>query len=199
MTRFRSDSSTRSSQKLVPGSDAKMMYQVISSAIVNQSPSPNVCIAYHYITNKWIPLPETEEALVEMFERRPEQGKHVRHRKGEGLSYLGIAQVIDLWHFQSCQTGIGLILRKSVPKAAQATLAQPTSIRFERLKSKIEIMPKTIDTSLGRLITGCLTKSRATLLRWGQHRRQLAWDWTASRYISTNMACFATTARPRRS
>jgi hypothetical protein len=54
---------------------------VIASAIVNQAPTTNVCIAYHYLKNKWEPVPHTEEMMVEMFERRPEKGKHVRHRK----------------------------------------------------------------------------------------------------------------------
>jgi hypothetical protein len=45
--------------------------------------------AYHYIRNDWHPIDKTEESLVEMFERRPEGGKHVRHRCGPtaSLSY----------------------------------------------------------------------------------------------------------------
>lgn len=80
-SRFRSDTTTRGKLGLKPETDNKLMYQVISSAIVNQAPSANVCIAYHYLKTKWNPVPETEEMLVEMFERRPEKGKHVRHRK----------------------------------------------------------------------------------------------------------------------
>lgn len=80
-SRFRSDKATRKSQNLTPATDSKFMMQFVSSAIVNQSPTPNVCIAYHYIANAWTPFAGTEEALVEMFERRPEGGKHVRHRK----------------------------------------------------------------------------------------------------------------------
>lgn len=80
-SRFRSDKETRGRKQLAPETDTKLMYQVIASAIVNQAPSANVCIAYHYLKTKWHPLPETEEMLVEMFERRPEKGKHVRHRK----------------------------------------------------------------------------------------------------------------------
>lgn len=38
-------------------------------------------IGYHYIANYWHPIKDTDEGLVEMFERRPEQGKHVRHRR----------------------------------------------------------------------------------------------------------------------
>ena len=47
----------------------------------NQAPSPTICILYHYMKTKWKPVIETEENLVEMFERRPEKGRHVRHRK----------------------------------------------------------------------------------------------------------------------
>jgi hypothetical protein len=79
--RFRSDSQTRESRRLTPETDSKLMYQVIASAIVNQAPSANVCIAYHYLKTKWNPVQDTEEMLVEMFERRPEKGQHVRHRK----------------------------------------------------------------------------------------------------------------------
>jgi hypothetical protein len=79
--RFRSDQETRERKGLIPETDTKLMYQVIASAIVNQAPSASVCIAYHYLKTKWNPIPETEEMLVEMFERRPEKGKHVRHRK----------------------------------------------------------------------------------------------------------------------
>ena len=80
-SRFRSDKETRDAGHLTPATDSKLMYQVISSAIVNQAPSANVCIAYHYLKTKWYPVAGTEEMLVEMFERRPEKGKHVRHRK----------------------------------------------------------------------------------------------------------------------
>lgn len=78
---FRSDKAVRKQLNLKPEQDHRLMYQVISSAIVNQAPSPNACIGYHYIANAWHPIENTDEALVEMFERRPEQGKHVRHRK----------------------------------------------------------------------------------------------------------------------
>lgn len=78
---FRSDKAVRKALQLKPENDHRLMYQIISSAIVNQAPSPNACIGYHYIANAWHPIADTDEALVEMFERRPEQGKHVRHRK----------------------------------------------------------------------------------------------------------------------
>lgn len=78
---FRSDKDTRKAFQLKPETDHRLMYQVISSAIVNQAPSANACIGYHYIGNNWHPIKNTDESLVEMFERRPEQGKQVRHRK----------------------------------------------------------------------------------------------------------------------
>ncbi|KAI5480135.1 hypothetical protein MNV49_001795 [Pseudohyphozyma bogoriensis] len=79
--RFRSDKAMRKAKELVPATDPNLMYQAIASAIVNASPSPNACIGYHYVKNDWKPVPHTEESMVEMFERRPEGGKHVRHRK----------------------------------------------------------------------------------------------------------------------
>jgi len=81
VSRFRTDAKTRKATDLKPENDHRLMYQMIASAIVNQSPSPNACIGYHYIRNKWHPVANTSEGLVECFERRPEQGKHVRHRK----------------------------------------------------------------------------------------------------------------------
>lgn len=78
---FRTDKATRKATNLKPENDHRLMYSVISSAIVNVAPSPAVCMAYHYIANSWNPVEKTSEALVEMFERRPEHGKQVRHRK----------------------------------------------------------------------------------------------------------------------
>ncbi|KAL8292292.1 hypothetical protein RQP46_001758 [Phenoliferia psychrophenolica] len=80
-SRFRSDKATRKSQNLIPINDSKLMYQLVASAIVNQSPSANVCIAYHFLSNEWKPLPQTEEKMIPMFERRPEGGMQVRFRK----------------------------------------------------------------------------------------------------------------------
>ena len=75
VSRFRTDSAP------CPLNDYRLMYQIIASAIVNQSPPAKACIAYHYLPTKWHPLSSTDEELVEMFERRPEGGKRVRHRK----------------------------------------------------------------------------------------------------------------------
>ncbi|KAK4697921.1 hypothetical protein P7C70_g8134, partial [Phenoliferia sp. Uapishka_3] len=81
MSRFRTGKAERKRLNLIPANDPKLMYQVIASAIVNQGPTVNACIAYHYVANSWKPIADTEEALVTMFERRPEGGKQVRHRK----------------------------------------------------------------------------------------------------------------------
>jgi hypothetical protein len=79
LARFRSDKVHRAKHR--PETDPRLMFNIISSAIVNQAPSPNACIMYHLLKNKWHPVPKTEEALMEMFERRPEKGEHVRFRK----------------------------------------------------------------------------------------------------------------------
>lgn len=54
---------------------------IVRRPVVNQAPSKNACIGYHYVQNSWKPIYGTEEELVPMFERRPEGGSQVRHRK----------------------------------------------------------------------------------------------------------------------
>lgn len=57
------------------------MYQVISSAIVNMPPPRNALRAYHYLGTKWHPFGDTEEEFMNMFERMPEGGRKLLHRK----------------------------------------------------------------------------------------------------------------------
>lgn len=54
---------------------------IVSSPIEFEASLISRVFPSDYIKNKWNPVAKTSEALVEMFERRPEQGKHVRHRK----------------------------------------------------------------------------------------------------------------------
>jgi hypothetical protein len=56
------------------------MYQVISSAIVNMPPPRNALRAYHYFKTKWH-FDNTEEEILNYFERRPEGGRKIRHQK----------------------------------------------------------------------------------------------------------------------
>jgi len=80
LSRFRTDPRTGGA-KLNPSEDPRMMYQVISSAIVNMPPPRNALIAYHYMKTKWTPFTNTEEELLDLFERMPEGGRKLRHRK----------------------------------------------------------------------------------------------------------------------
>jgi len=75
MSRF---SATRSA-KLTAETDAKLMYQVISSAIVNQPP-PRMLLQFYQL---WFPVRHlnlngsTKEGWVRMFSRRPEGGRRI--------------------------------------------------------------------------------------------------------------------------
>ncbi|CAF1130657.1 unnamed protein product [Adineta ricciae] len=64
-----------------PVNDAKLMYQIISSAIVNMPPSRMAIRAYHLFNTHWNPVDRTEEEIISFFERRPENARKVIHRK----------------------------------------------------------------------------------------------------------------------
>ena len=72
---------TRTKQSLAPTHDAKLMYQVISSAIVNIPPPRHVLRFAHYVKTKWHPVPETDEELIDFFQRLPETGRKIIHKK----------------------------------------------------------------------------------------------------------------------
>lgn len=80
LSRFRT--TPKSGQKeLKPSEDPRLMYQIISSAIVNMPPPRNALRAYHYLGTKWHPFANTEEEFMNMFERMPEGGRKLRHNK----------------------------------------------------------------------------------------------------------------------
>ncbi|CAF4251710.1 unnamed protein product [Rotaria socialis] len=58
----------------LPLNDSKLMYQIISSAIVNRLPHRIVICAAHCFGTKWYPVVDTEEKLIDSFERDPKQG-----------------------------------------------------------------------------------------------------------------------------
>ncbi|CAF1344833.1 unnamed protein product [Didymodactylos carnosus] len=66
-----------------PVNDSKLMYQVISSAIVNIPPSRKSLHVAHYFKTKWYPdgVEDTEEELTDFFERMPETGRKLVHKK----------------------------------------------------------------------------------------------------------------------
>ena len=72
---------TKGSRRPPPINDTKLMYQIISSAIVNMPPSQNAIRAAHFFKTKWHPVDNTEEELIDFFLRRPENGGKVFHKK----------------------------------------------------------------------------------------------------------------------
>jgi hypothetical protein len=72
---------TRGPHRPPPINDPKLMYQIISSAIVNMPPSKMAIRITHLFKTKWNPVDNTEEELVDFFERRPENGGKVFHKK----------------------------------------------------------------------------------------------------------------------
>jgi hypothetical protein len=57
------------------------MYQIISSAIVNMPPSKMAIRVAHRFQTKWNPVDNTEEEIIDFFQRKPENGKKVFHKK----------------------------------------------------------------------------------------------------------------------
>lgn len=57
------------------------MYQVISSAIVNMPPSKRHLHAAHFGITKWHPIENTEEEIIDFFDRTPENGRRLLFQK----------------------------------------------------------------------------------------------------------------------
>ena len=72
---------TATKDPLLPIHDSRLMYQVISSAIVNIPPSRRSLRVAHYVKTKWHPVLNTEEELIDFFHRLPETGRKIRHQK----------------------------------------------------------------------------------------------------------------------
>ncbi|CAF2139093.1 unnamed protein product [Rotaria magnacalcarata] len=64
-----------------PLHDSKLIYQIISSAIVNSPPPRIVIRAAHLFSTTWYPIVKTEEALIEFFDQAPEYGAKLFLRK----------------------------------------------------------------------------------------------------------------------
>ncbi|CAF0949117.1 unnamed protein product [Rotaria sordida] len=62
---------TRGKTDLSDINDSKLMYQIISSAIVNRPPPSIVIRAAHLFATTWYPNTNTEEALLDFFEEAP--------------------------------------------------------------------------------------------------------------------------------
>jgi len=61
--------------------DHRLMYQIISSAIVNLPPSPMAIRLAHLFQTKWTPLDQTQEELIDFFHNDPFDGSRLSHRK----------------------------------------------------------------------------------------------------------------------
>jgi hypothetical protein len=72
---------TRGPNRPSPINDAKLMYQIISSAIVNMPPSRMAIRVAHRFKTKWEPVENTEEEIIDFFERRPTTGRKIIHKK----------------------------------------------------------------------------------------------------------------------
>ncbi|CAF1083207.1 unnamed protein product [Rotaria sp. Silwood1] len=53
--------------------DAKFMYQVVSSAIVNKPPPLPSILCAHFFQTKWYPISHTEEELIDFFDIAPDK------------------------------------------------------------------------------------------------------------------------------
>jgi hypothetical protein len=65
----------------LPINDTKLMYQIISSAIVNLPPSKMAIRIIHLFKSKWNPVDNTEEELIDFFERDSVNGRKIFHKK----------------------------------------------------------------------------------------------------------------------
>ncbi|CAF1686950.1 unnamed protein product [Adineta ricciae] len=77
ISRFQTDESEHSPSIY----DHRLMYQIISSAIVNMPPSKMAIRVAHRFKTKWNPIDRTEEEVIDFFERKPETGGKVFHKK----------------------------------------------------------------------------------------------------------------------
>lgn len=77
VSRFR----TRISSRPSPIEDPKLMYQIISSAIVNKPPPKKFIQAAHLLRTKWDPIDNTEEQLIDFFEGEPGWGNKLFLKK----------------------------------------------------------------------------------------------------------------------
>jgi hypothetical protein len=72
---------THDKTELAPIYDSKLMYQIISSAIVNLPPPRSAIYIAHLVKTKWYPIEKTEEEMIDFFQRLPETGRKLMHKK----------------------------------------------------------------------------------------------------------------------
>ena len=72
---------TRPSNPLSATEDPRLIYQIISSAIVNKPPPRNFIRAAHLLRTKWYPIEHTEEKLIDFFDGEPGNGDRLLLKK----------------------------------------------------------------------------------------------------------------------
>ena len=72
---------THDKNEPAPIYDSKLMYQVISSAIVNLPPPRMAIYVAHMVKTKWYPVDKTVEEIIDFFQRVPETGRKLMHKK----------------------------------------------------------------------------------------------------------------------
>ena len=77
VSRFR----THALKPLSTMKDSKLMYQIISSAIVNMPPPRMFIRMAHFFASKWYPAKDTIEEVIDFFEQMPEDGSKLYLRK----------------------------------------------------------------------------------------------------------------------
>ncbi|CAF3487666.1 unnamed protein product [Rotaria sp. Silwood1] len=72
---------THGKNDIAPIHDNKLMYQIISSAIVNLPPPRTAIHIAHFVKTKWYPIENTVEELIDFFQHSPETGRKLIHKK----------------------------------------------------------------------------------------------------------------------
>ncbi|CAF3971055.1 unnamed protein product [Rotaria sp. Silwood2] len=121
---------TRLKDDLTPVNDSKLMYQVISSAIVNIPPPRQFLLIAHYVKTKWHPIEDTEEELIDFFQRLPENGRKLRHKKllpNRNWCYFELCEETNPSIYATIKTGFFHCLSKSNEHNIPAIELGPTS------------------------------------------------------------------------
>ena len=134
VSRFR----TRTKNLTPPLNDTKLMYQVISSAIVNIPPPRHVLRFAHYVKTKWHPIPDTEEELINFFQRLPETGRKIIHKK--------ILPNRNWCYFEQCEE-----TNPSIYRAVKTRFIRLSKKSQERYPPAIELGPTSTTDGYGSI------------------------------------------------
>ena len=99
---------THDRTEISPIHDSKLMYQVISSAIVNLPPPRMALHIAQMVTTKWYPVEKTEEEIIDFFQQAPETGSGLTHKKllpNRNWCYFEQADDVDSSAYTVVKTG----------------------------------------------------------------------------------------------